>query len=139
MVAVAGQIAHPIGQANPYRIGNDGVPRVLPGTGGIVLNHRIGDRCVGLAGDHIEPGVALHNNSREVVGPRDGPNNALRASSAGRAPAAWAASPASMAASTMCWSILRRRCCGACTSVTASRSTATGSACRCPITRPSPS
>ncbi|WP_332876677.1 DUF4438 domain-containing protein [Massilia sp. S19_KUP03_FR1] len=79
IVAVAGQIAHPIGQANPYRIGNDGVPRILPGTGGIVLNHRIGDRCVGLAGDHIEPGVALHNNGREVVGPRDGPNNALLA------------------------------------------------------------
>jgi len=77
LVAVAGQIAHPIGHANPYRIGHDGVPRILPGTGGIVLNHRIGDRCVGLAGDHIEPGVALHNNAREVVGPRDGPNNAL--------------------------------------------------------------
>lgn len=77
IVAVAGQIAHPVGHANPYRVGNDGVSRILPGTGGIVLNHRIGDRCVGLAGDHIEPGVALHNNSRELVGPRDGPNNAL--------------------------------------------------------------
>jgi len=77
MVAVAGQIAHPVGAANPYRIGNDGVPRVLPATGGIVLNHRVGDRCVGLAGDHIEPGVALHNNSREVVGARNGPNRAL--------------------------------------------------------------
>ncbi len=77
MVSVAGQIAHPVGAANPYRIGNDGVPRVLPATGGIVLNHRIGDRCVGLAGDHIEPGVALHNNSREVVGARNGPNRAL--------------------------------------------------------------
>ncbi|TNY08151.1 DUF4438 domain-containing protein, partial [Escherichia coli] len=72
-----GQIAHPVGRATPYRIGYDGVPRVLPGTGGIVLNRRIGDLCVGLAGDHIEPGVALHNNSREVIGPRDGPNNAL--------------------------------------------------------------
>lgn len=30
MVAVAGQIAHPIGAANPYRIGNDGVPRCCP-------------------------------------------------------------------------------------------------------------
>jgi hypothetical protein len=49
----------------------------LPGTGGIVLNRRIGDLCVGLAGDHIEPGVALHNNQREIVGPRNGPNNAL--------------------------------------------------------------
>jgi hypothetical protein len=77
MVAVAGQIAHPVGAANPYRIGNDGVPRVLPAAGGIVLNHRIGDRCVGLAGDHVEPGVALHNNSREVVGARNGPNRAL--------------------------------------------------------------
>ncbi len=77
VVAVSGQIAHPVGRANPYRIGNDGVPRVLPGTGGIVINHRIGDRCIGLAGDHIEPGVALHNNGREVVGPRDGPNTAL--------------------------------------------------------------
>lgn len=76
-VSVSGQIAHPVGHASPYRIGYDGVPRVLPGTGGIVLNRRIGDLCVGLAGDHIEPGVALHNNSREVIGPRDGPNNAL--------------------------------------------------------------
>lgn len=76
-VSVLGQIAHPVGHANPYRIGYDGVPRVLPGTGGIVLNKRVGDRCVGLAGDHIEPGVALHNNQREVIGPRDGPNNAL--------------------------------------------------------------
>lgn len=76
-VSVLGQIAHPIGRANPYRIGYDGVPRVLPGTGGIVLNRRIGDPCIGLAGDHIEPGVALHNNGREVVGPRDGPNTAL--------------------------------------------------------------
>jgi hypothetical protein len=76
-VTVQGQIAHPVGRATPYRIGYDGVPRVLPGTGGIVLNRRIGDLCVGLAGDHIEPGVALHNNNREVIGPRDGPNNAL--------------------------------------------------------------
>jgi hypothetical protein len=76
-VSVAGQIAHPIGRAAPHRVGYDGVPRVLPGTGGIVLNRRIGDLCVGLAGDHIEPGVALHNNGREIVGPRDGPNTAL--------------------------------------------------------------
>jgi Domain of unknown function (DUF4438) len=76
-VSVMGQIAHPIARGAPHRVGHDGVPRVLPGTGGIVLNHRIGDPCVGLAGDHIEPGAALHNNGREVVGPRDGPNNAL--------------------------------------------------------------
>jgi hypothetical protein len=75
--AVLGQIAHPVAGVNPYRIGHDGLPRVLPATGGIALNQRIGDRCVGLAGDHIEPGVALHNNSREVIGIRQGPNLAL--------------------------------------------------------------
>lgn len=77
MVSVMGQIAHPTGRMNPYRIGHDGVPRVLPGTGGIAINQRIGDRCVGLAGDHVEPGVALHNNNREIVGGRKGPNLAL--------------------------------------------------------------
>ena len=77
MVSVMGQIAHPVGRASPYRIGHDGIPRILAGTGGIVLNFRIGDRCVGLAGDHIEPGVAVHNNGREIVGAKDGPNLAL--------------------------------------------------------------
>ena len=72
-----GQIAHPVGRANPYRVGQDGVPRVLPGTGGITISHRIGDPCVGLAGDHVEPGVALHNNGREIIGGRNGPNLAL--------------------------------------------------------------
>jgi hypothetical protein len=75
--AVMGQIAHPVGRASPYRIGQDGIPRVLPATGGIAINQRIGDRCVGLAADHVEPGVALHNNNREIVGPRNGPNLAL--------------------------------------------------------------
>lgn len=77
MQAVMGQIAHPVGRANPYRIGQDGVARVLPGTGGITINRRIGDGCVGLAADHVEPGVALHNNGREIIGGRDGPNLAL--------------------------------------------------------------
>jgi len=77
MQAVMGQIAHPVGRANPYRVGQDGVSRVLPGTGGITVNRRIGDPCVGLAADHVEPGVALHNNGREIIGGRDGPNLAL--------------------------------------------------------------
>lgn len=77
MVAVTGQIAHPVGRVNPYRIGHDGVPRVLPASGGIAINQRIGDRAVGLAGDHIEPGVSLHNNQREVTGSRKGNNLAL--------------------------------------------------------------
>jgi hypothetical protein len=75
--AVAGQIANPLVRGSPYRVGRDGVLHVVPGTGGIALNWRVGDRAVGLAGDHIEPGAALHNNDREVVGPYGAANKAL--------------------------------------------------------------
>jgi Domain of unknown function (DUF4438) len=80
MQVVMGEIANPVGRTNPYRIGNDGVPRILPGPGGIVLNRRIGDHCVGLAGDHVEPGVALRNHERGSSGAPDGPNLALMTS-----------------------------------------------------------
>jgi hypothetical protein len=80
MQAVIGEIGSPIGRTNPYRIGNDGVPRILPGPGGITINHRVGDRCVGLAADHIEPGVSLRNHQRNVGGAPDGPNLALMTS-----------------------------------------------------------
>jgi hypothetical protein len=74
---VAGQIANPLVRGSPYRVGRDGVLRVVPGTGGIVLNRRVGDRAVGLAGDHVEPGVSLHNNDHEVVGPPGAANKAM--------------------------------------------------------------
>ncbi len=77
IITVAGKIAHPTGRRSPYRIGQDGVPRVLPGTGGIVISHRVGDRCVGLAGDHVEPGVSVRNDQRPAKGEKEGPNLAL--------------------------------------------------------------
>jgi Domain of unknown function (DUF4438) len=80
MQVVMGEIADPVGRANPYRIGHDGVPRILPGPGGIVINRRIGDPCVGLAGDHVEPGVALRNPGRGSGGAPDGPNLGLMTS-----------------------------------------------------------
>ena len=78
MITVLGQVASPLVGASPYRIGQDGVPRVLPGTGGIVLSHRVGDSCVGIAGDHIEPAVSIRNEGRSIKGERDGPNQALQ-------------------------------------------------------------
>jgi hypothetical protein len=78
MTTVLGHIASPLGGPSPYRIGQDGRPRILPGTGGITLTHRVGDACVGIAGDHIEPGVSLRNEGRAVKGERDGPNLALQ-------------------------------------------------------------
>jgi hypothetical protein len=80
MQAVIGEIGSPIGRATPYRIGTDGVPRILPGPGGISINRRIGDRCVGLAADHVEPGASLRNHQRNVGGAADGPNLALMTS-----------------------------------------------------------
>lgn len=79
MQTVSGQIADPVVRPNPYRVGNDGRPRILPGPGGIVLNHRVGDRCVGLAGDHIEPGVAIRNDRPAGTDNREGANLALQA------------------------------------------------------------
>jgi hypothetical protein len=77
VTTVAGQIANPLVRGSPYRVGRDGVLHVVPGTGGIVLNRRVGDRAVGLAGDHVEPGASLHNNDHEVVGPRGSANKAM--------------------------------------------------------------
>ncbi len=59
-ISVQGEITHP-GVASAYRVGWDGVARVLPGTGGITYNVRIGDCCIGWAGDHVEPGVTTKN------------------------------------------------------------------------------
>lgn len=61
-VVVAGHVTDSLIRTTPYRIGQDGGLRVLPGPGGIVLSHRVGDRCVGLAADHLEPGAAIRND-----------------------------------------------------------------------------
>ncbi len=76
-MAIAGRIADPLAQSNPYRMGQDGQSRVLPGPGGIVLNFRVGDRCVGLAADHVEPGIAIRNY-RALPDNKDGANLALQ-------------------------------------------------------------
>jgi hypothetical protein len=76
MITVAGEVASPLERSGPYRIGQDGRPRVLPGTGGIVLSHRVGDPCVGLAADHVEPAVSIRNEKRQ--GGSDAANQALQ-------------------------------------------------------------
>lgn len=76
-MAVSGKVAHPMAKTSPYRIGYDGALRVLPGTGGVVVNFRIGDRCIGLAADHVEPGVSLRNNTAPLQGDKQGHNLAL--------------------------------------------------------------
>ncbi len=78
MISVAGGVASPLEGGSPWRIGYDGKPRALPGTGGIVLSHRIGDPCVGIAGDHVEPGVSIRNDRRAAGSTSDAANRALQ-------------------------------------------------------------
>ena len=58
-----------------WKVDNKGKPFILPGIGGITFNVRVGDKAVGLAGDHIEPGVSCSANSEK---PFDFPNNSLQ-------------------------------------------------------------
>lgn len=62
MQSVQGEVHHPLGGA--YRISHQGEPRILPATGGICYNVKIGDPAFGLAGDHVEPGVSIYNSTR---------------------------------------------------------------------------
>jgi len=57
MMSVMGQISHPVKGQRPYLVSHEGKVMLVPGVGGITYNKRVGDRCVGLAGDHVEPGV----------------------------------------------------------------------------------
>lgn len=56
-VSVQGVVAPPY-RATAYRVDAEGRPFILPGTGGITYNVKVGDPAFGWAGDHVEPGVS---------------------------------------------------------------------------------
>lgn len=58
-IAVIGEVSQPMLMPLGYNIGADGVARTVPGVGGITYNKRVGDPCVDLAADHVEPGVSM--------------------------------------------------------------------------------
>ncbi len=64
-LSVQGEISHPDIWSRSYDVGFDGVPRLLPGTGGIVYNVRVGDPALGWAADHVEPGVSIRAKEKE--------------------------------------------------------------------------
>lgn len=71
MQSVMGHIHHPVMAANHYRIDTaSGFSRVLPGTGAITYNVKIGDSVYAMECDHVEPGVSIKN-------PDERENNAL--------------------------------------------------------------
>jgi len=62
--SVQGKIHHPIA-LNPYRLSHEGLSYVLPATGGITYNVKVGDSAMGWMGDHVEPGVSIRNEDQK--------------------------------------------------------------------------
>ena len=65
ILSVMGEVHSPHATSIPYRIAHDGRPFVLPGTGGITYNLRVGDSAYGWMADHVEPGVTVRNPSED--------------------------------------------------------------------------
>lgn len=64
ILSVMGKVSHPVKGARPFVVSHEGEVVLLPGVGGITYNKRIGDGCVGLAADHVEPGVSTLNTEK---------------------------------------------------------------------------
>ncbi len=60
-LSIQGGINHPRMNFPGYRVGQDGIARIVPATAGITYNFFIGDNCTGMIGDHVEPGVSSKN------------------------------------------------------------------------------
>jgi hypothetical protein len=57
MMSVQGKVCNPGGQRS-HSVDSDGKPFLLPGTGGIVYNIKVGDPAFGWEADHVEPGAS---------------------------------------------------------------------------------
>ncbi|MCX7884672.1 MAG: DUF4438 domain-containing protein [Caloramator sp.] len=69
MQSLQGKIHHPI-NPSPFRVDTSGNAHILPATGGISYNVKVGDSAFGWSGDHVEPGVSIRNEDKNE-------NNAL--------------------------------------------------------------
>ena len=69
-LSVIGEITSPRRAFSPYLVTHDGRAVTVPGSGGITYNVRVGDRAIGWACDHVEPGVTIRNKDADE-------NNAL--------------------------------------------------------------
>lgn len=78
ILSVMGEITDPPVNLNqPYRLSADGWRYVVPGTGGITYNARIGDSALNWQGDHIEPAVSIKNRDHREGSPGNGGLNIL--------------------------------------------------------------
>ncbi len=74
-ISVSGEIVHPSFRRSPYRVSADGEVMVVPSTGGITYNVRVGDSALTWVADHVEPGVTV-KNPKGGMG-TEGPNGGL--------------------------------------------------------------
>lgn len=74
--SVTGEITHPMQGRSPYKVSAEGDPEVLPGTGGITFNARVGDSAVDWEADHVEPGASF-SHMADKAGRRDRNNYAF--------------------------------------------------------------
>ena len=68
-ISVQGKVANPCKRVGSHSVDRNGVPFLLPGTGGITYNVKIGDPAFGWAGDHVEPGVSTILNEEKRYDP----------------------------------------------------------------------
>lgn len=68
-ISVIGEVVSPTVSSAIYRVSADGEPVILPGTGGITYNVRVGDPACGWMADHVEPGVSLENRVSDSRNP----------------------------------------------------------------------
>jgi hypothetical protein len=72
MMSIQGKVTNP-GGPRSHAVDADGKPFLLPGTGGIVYNVKVGDSAFGWEGDHIEPCVSSILDEKErYAGPNAG-------------------------------------------------------------------
>lgn len=64
--SVIGEITSPKFRS-PYRVSHEGQAMIVPGTGGITFNIRVGDPAFGWVADHVEPGVSISNRENKEV------------------------------------------------------------------------
>ncbi len=68
MISVCGQVSPPLMPTSPYRVGSTGKPLILPGTGGITYNLKVGQPATGWVADHVEPGVSIKHADQKDGG-----------------------------------------------------------------------
>jgi len=74
MISVQGTIVKPE-HSGRHGVAHDGKPFMLPGTGGITYNVKVGDPVFGWVADHVEPGVStILDQEKRDSGPNRGYN-----------------------------------------------------------------